>query len=66
MPSIEPAAVTDPLDAYLREVVVTLHAAVNKGYRSVRDNPEETKKVIQDCEEMLEVIMEGDVKQWVS
>jgi hypothetical protein len=63
---LEPWPLADPLDAYLREVVQTLHAAVNQGMRHAADDPRAAARPIQDCEEMLRTIMVGDVQEWLS
>jgi DNA-binding FadR family transcriptional regulator len=54
-----------PLDDYLREVVQTLHTAVNQGMRRAADNPQAAEPQIKDCQEILDVIMAGDVKDWL-
>ena len=54
-----------PLDDYLREVVQTLRQVTDRGIRKIGDQPEEAQRAIQDCEEVLEVIMAGDVQSWV-
>jgi hypothetical protein len=54
-----------PLDNYLREIVQTLQTAVNQGIRRVSDDPGAATQQIADCEEILQVIMSGDVNQWL-
>jgi hypothetical protein len=61
-----PTAIAAPLDDYLREVVQTLHAAVNQGMRRAADDPQAATPKITDCEEILSVIMAGDVKEWLA
>ncbi len=64
--AIAPAPNAAPLDDYLSEVVRTLKDAVNQGTRHLQDDdPSATDHAIKDCEEMLDVIMEGNVKEWV-
>lgn len=53
------------LDGYLREVVQTLHEAVNQGIRRAADDPKAAAPQIADCEEILRVIMAGDVDAWL-
>ena len=62
---VEPAPITQPLDEYLTAVVETLHTAVNQGYKHATDNPALTEKAAQDCAEILDVIMAGNVEEWV-
>ena len=61
---IEPTQLSQPLDDYLREVVQTLHTAVNQGMRRAADDPHAATPQIADCEEIIGVIMNGDVKEW--
>jgi hypothetical protein len=63
LPSAWPAAAA--LDDYLREVVVTLKQVVDQGIRHIQDEPASTDASIADCVEMLGVIMQGDVAEWV-
>jgi hypothetical protein len=61
-----PTPIAEPLDAYLREVVQTLHTAVNQGMRRAADDPHAATPQIVDCTDILTVIMAGDVKDWLS
>jgi hypothetical protein len=56
---------TEKLDEHLLEVVRALHGAVKQGV-SHKDDPEIMDKAIHDCKEILDVIMEGDVKEWLN
>jgi hypothetical protein len=60
-----PTHTAAPLDDYLREVVQTLHAAVSQGMRRAADDPQAANPQIADCEEILNVIMAGDVNTWL-
>ncbi len=62
---IQPTPIAAPLDDYLREVVQTLHAAVNQGMRRAADDPQGAAKPVADCEEILSIIMAGNVKEWI-
>jgi hypothetical protein len=62
---VQATTIAQPLDEYLREVVLTLHTAVNQGMRHAKDDPQATRGVIADCEEILSVIMAGNVQEWV-
>jgi hypothetical protein len=61
-----PTPIAAPLDHYLREVVQTLHAAVNQGMRRAADDPRAATPQITDCEDILTVIMAGDVTEWLA
>jgi len=60
-----PTAIAAPLDDYLREVVQTLHTAVNQGMRRAADDPHGATPQINDCQEILGVIMAGDITEWL-
>ena len=56
----------EQLDAFLREVVRTLHTATAQGLRHAQDDPAATRRAIGDCQEILDQIMAGDVEAWVA
>ena len=55
---------TVELDEHLKEVIQALHGAVNWAMPH-KDDPEVVDKAIQDCKEILDVIMEGKVSEWL-
>lgn len=63
--AIAPTPISAPLDDYLREVVQTLHAAVSQGMRRAANDPRAATPQIADCEEIIGVIMDGDVSSWL-
>jgi hypothetical protein len=63
--AVAPTPIAAALDDYLREVVQTLHTAVNQGMRKAADDPKAATPQIADCEEIIGVIMAGDVKDWL-
>ena len=56
---------TEKLDEHLLEIVHALHAAVKQGISHLGD-PKIVEGAIFDCEEILDVIMAGDVEAWLS
>ena len=56
---------TDKLDEHLVEVVRAVHAAVKQGVAHMNDGTV-MNKTIADCKEILDVIMTGDVKEWLN
>ena len=61
----QPARNIEKLDEHLLEVVRALHCAVKQGVShskelKVMDN------AIRDCKEILDVIMEGHVSDWLN
>ncbi len=63
---VQPAPNTEALDAYLKDIVQTLHKAVNTAMRQLDSDPPAVERVIQDCKEILDHIMEGKVEDWVN
>lgn len=59
------APVTEKLDEHLLEVVRALHGAVKQGVSHTND-PKVMDKAIEDCKEILDVIMAGEVKEWLN
>ena len=62
---VAPVPIAQPLDDYLREVVQTLQAAVTQGMRRAADDPKAATTQITDCEDILTVIMAGNVGEWL-
>lgn len=55
---------TVELDEHLKEVVQALHGAVNWAIPHV-DDPKIVDKAIRDCKEILDVVLEGNVSEWL-
>lgn len=66
VPLLAPTQIAAPLDDYLREVVQTLQAAVTQGMRHAADDPHSAEPQIADCQDILGVIMQGDVADWLN
>lgn len=56
---------TEKLDEHLLEIVRALHGAVKQGV-SHSNEPKVIDNAIQDCKEILNVIMEGNVSDWLN
>jgi hypothetical protein len=56
---------TEKLDEHLLEVVRALHGAVKQGV-SHGNEPKVIDKAIADAKEILDVIMAGDVNEWLN
>jgi len=56
---------THKMDEHLLEVVRALHGAVKQGVSHAND-PKVMNQAIKDCKEILDVIMAGDVKEWLN
>ncbi len=63
--ALVPTTIAAPLDDYLREVVQTLHTAVAQGMRRAAADPSAATPQIMDCQEILGVIMAGEVAEWL-
>jgi hypothetical protein len=61
----QPGPDTEKLDEHLLEVVRALHGAVKQGVSHAND-PKVIENAIADCKEILDVIMAGDVKEWLN
>ncbi len=55
----------EKLDEHLLEVVRALHGAVKQGVSHFKD-PTVMDNAIGDCKEILDVIMAGNVSEWLS
>lgn len=55
---------TEELDAHLKDVVNAMHGAVNWAMPHMND-PKIVDKAIQDCKEILDVVLEGKVSEWL-
>jgi hypothetical protein len=56
---------TKQLDEHLLEVVRALHGAVKQGV-SHKEDAKVMDAAINDCKEILDVIMEGKVQEWLN
>ena len=61
----QPAHNIEKLDEHLLEVVGALHGAVKQGV-SHSNEPKVMDNAIQDCKEILDEIMTGNVSEWLN
>ncbi len=61
---MEKAPNTEALDEQLKEFIQAIHGAVNWAMPHLND-PKVTDKAIRDCKEILDVVMEGKVSEWL-
>jgi hypothetical protein len=55
---------TEALDEHLLEVMRALHAAVKRGVSHSKE-PTVMDKAINDCKEILDVVLQGNVNDWL-
>jgi hypothetical protein len=56
---------TEALDEHLKDIIQAVHRAVNWAMPHL-DDPKIVNQAIQDSKEMLDVVMEGNVSEWLS
>ncbi len=60
-----PAPNTRALDEHMKEMVLALHAAVRGAMPHVKDDPALVDQALRDCQEILDVVLEGNVSEWL-
>jgi len=53
------------LDDHLKEMVLALHAAVNRAIPHINDDPALVDQALRDCAEILDVVLDGNVAEWL-
>ena len=61
---MKPAQNTVELDQHLNEIVRALHRTVSYVMPHLND-PEIGNKAVHDCKEILDLVMEGKVSEWL-
>ncbi|HLC40712.1 MAG TPA: hypothetical protein VJO34_03685 [Methylomirabilota bacterium] len=56
---------TEAIDQHLKQMVQALHAAINRAMPHVNDDPKLVDQAIRDSKEILDVILEGNVSEWL-
>ncbi len=56
---------TEALDEHLKAVIQALHGAVSRAMPHVKDDPKLVDNAIRDCTEILDVVIEGNVSEWL-
>lgn len=57
---------THALDEHLKEMILALHAAVGRALPHVNDDPALVDQALRDCAEILEVVLDGNVADWLA
>ncbi|HEX7229891.1 MAG TPA: hypothetical protein VF452_05820 [Candidatus Binatia bacterium] len=63
---MEPAQNTEALDQQFKEFIQGIKKAVAAGMPHLKDDPKVVDQSVADCKEILDVVMEGNVKEWLS
>ena len=63
---MEAAPNTEALDEQFKEFIQALKSAVGSAMPHLKDDTQTVDKAIADCKEILDVVMEGNVKEWLS
>jgi hypothetical protein len=63
---MQPAPNTEALDQQFNEIIQALQKAVSTAMPHLKDDPKIVDQAITDCKEILDVVLEGNVKEWVS
>ena len=56
---------TQALDEHMHEMVLALQAAVKGAMPHVKDDPKLVAQALRDCQEILDVVLEGNVSEWL-
>lgn len=56
---------TEALDEAMEEMVRALHTAVTRALPHVTDDPKLVDQALRDCTEILNVVLEGNVSEWL-
>jgi fumarate hydratase class II len=63
---MQPAPNTEALDQQFKEFIQAIKKAVGTGIPHLKDDdPKTVDQAIADCKEILDVVMEGNVKEWI-
>jgi hypothetical protein len=62
---MEAAPNTEALDEQFKEFIQALQSAVSRAMPHIKDDPKIVDKAIDDCKEILDVVMEGNISEWL-
>jgi len=57
---------TEALDQQFKEFIQALKSAVGSAMPHLKADPKVVEKAIENCKEILDVVLEGKVKEWLS
>ena len=62
---MQAASNTEALDQQFKEFIQGIKGAVNSAMPHLKDDQQIVDRAITDCREILDVVMEGNVKEWL-
>jgi len=63
---MEAAPNTEALDQQFKEFIQALKSAVGSAMPHLKDDPKVVEKAITDCRDILDVVLQGNVKEWLA
>ena len=57
---------TQALDDHMKDMIMGLQRAVSAAIPHIKDDPKIVDKAIDDCKEILDVVIEGKVEEWLA
>ena len=57
---------TQALDDHMKDMITALQRAVGTAIPHIKDDPKIVDKAIDDCKEILDVVIEGHVEEWLA
>jgi len=63
---MEAAPNTEALDQQFKEFIQALKSAVGSAMPHLKDDPKVVDKALTDCRDILNVVLEGNVKEWLA
>ena len=61
---MEKAPNTEELDEHLKDCIAAVHGAVSRAIPNIKDD-KVVDQALQDCKEVLDLVMEGKVSEWL-
>jgi hypothetical protein len=63
---VDAAPNTYQLDEYLKDMIQAVYGAVSTATAHIKDDEKTVDKALEDCEEVLGMVMEGHVDEWIN
>jgi len=63
---VDAAPNTYKLDEYLKDMIQAVYSACSTATAHMKDDEKTVDKALDDCEEVLGMVMEGHVDEWVT